>query len=135
MKQPLYALLVAPDHRMRTDILYGGKSISIREGHRDYKPGHPVMLCCHIVPWAVMADITSVQHCTLREVTKEDYQAEGFHTQKDLLNGLKRFYPAMTLDSPVTVICWTNVKGFLKENDTAYRLQPEKLYGSIQHSE
>lgn len=112
MKNPLYALLVAPDDQMRLDIVRKIKKISIREGHRDYRLG-PVMLCCHLVPWAVMAHITEVRHCALREVTKEEYQADGFKTQKALLEGLKRFYPTMTLDSPVTVIRWDNVRGKL----------------------
>lgn len=132
MKNPMYALLIAPDHEMRRSILYGGKTITIREGHRDYRPG-PVMLCCHLVPWAVMADITNVRHCTLREVTEEEYQDDGFHTQDDLLKGLQRFYPNMTLDSPVTVIRWQNARGFLVDHSTEYRFQPEKLYGQIKH--
>lgn len=118
MKNPLYALLVAPDEQMRLDIVRKIKKISIREGHRDYRLGS-VMLCCHWVPWAVMADITEVRHCALREVTKEEYQADGFKTQKTLLEGLKKFYPTMTLDSPVTIIRWDNVCGQLVDYQKA----------------
>lgn len=132
MKQPTYALLIAPDHRMRTDIVYGEKTITIREGHRDYRPG-PVMICCHIIPWAVMADITDVRHCTLREVTQEEYEDDGFHSQDDLLWGMRKFYPNMTLDSPVTVIKWEKARGFLVDNSIEYRLQPKKLYSKIEH--
>lgn len=131
MKPPLYALLIAPDHGMRTGILYGGKNITIREGHRDYQPGRPVMICCHIEPWAVMADITSVRHTTIAEVTKEEYEADGFHSPEDLLEGLRRFYPSINESSPVTVIKWENVRGWLKDHDTEYRLQPQKLYSKI----
>ncbi len=132
IKPALQALLIAPDHAMRTHILYGGKTITIREGHRDYKPG-PVMICCHIVPWAVLAEITNVRHCTLREVAEEEYQADDFLTQEDLLEGLQKFYPNMILDSPVTVIRWKNVKGFLADHMTEYRIVPEKLYSEIKH--
>lgn len=112
LKHPLQALLVAPDQRMRTAILERIKKISIREGRRDYRSG-PVMLCCHLEPWAVMADIVNVRHCTLREVTKEEYKADGFENKVELLNGLKKFYPNMNLDSPVTVIRWDNARGKL----------------------
>ncbi len=132
MKQPLYALLVAPGHKTRTEILYGRKTVSIREGHRDYKAGNPVMLCCHIEPWAVMADITQVSHCTLSEVTEEECRDDGAANKKELLADLKRFYPNITMDSPVTVIRWANVRGWLKDNDVEYRLQPQKLYSKIQ---
>src|SRR3989344_3829301 len=116
MKQPLYALLIAPDHRMRTSIVYGDKTITIREGHRDYRPG-PVMICCHLVPWAVMADITNVRHCTLREVTQEEYESDGFHSKNHLLSGMRGFYPNMTLDSPVTIIRWEKALGFLVDHN------------------
>lgn len=114
MKNPLYALLVAPIPEMRYAILHGTKKISIREGHRDYRRGK-VMLCCHLEPWAVMADITDVRHTTLKEVTEEEYKADGFENQEDMLCGMQRFYPTMTMDSPVTVIKWDNVSGALYE--------------------
>ena len=132
MKQPLYALLITPNHRMRTNIIYREKTITIREGHRDYRPG-PVMICCHLVPWAVMADITNVRHCTLCEITQEEYEADGFNSQDDMLQGMQRFYPNMTLDSPVTIIIWEQVRGFLADHNVEYRLKPEKLYGNIKH--
>lgn len=131
MKQPLYALLIAPNHRVRTSILYGGRSITIREGHPDYKAGTTVMICCHIEPWVVMADITSVRHTTIAKVTKEEYEADDFFSRKDLLKGLQKYYPDITIDSPVTVIRWENVRGWLKDNDTKYRLNPQKLYSEI----
>lgn len=114
MKQPLYALLIAPIPEMRQAILDGRKKITIREGHRDYRNGK-AMLCCHLEPWAVMAEITNVRHTTLREVTEEEYVADGFESQDDLLLGMQRFYPNMTTDSPVTVIRWDNLEGALTE--------------------
>lgn len=115
MKTPLYALLIPPDENMRKTIIAGRKTITIREGHLDYREGRPVMLCCQIEPWCVMADITSVRHTTLNDVTREEYLADGFATQADLLDGLRRFYPAINGESPVTVIRWENVRGRLVE--------------------
>jgi hypothetical protein len=112
MKQPLYALLIAPDVAMRHQIVTGWKKITIREGHRDYRPG-PVMLCCHEVPWAVMADITEVTHKTLIDVTPDEYVADGFDTADHLLAGMRQFYPKMDWTSPVTVIRFENARGAL----------------------
>lgn len=134
MKQPLQALLVANDHGMRTNILYGAKAITIREGHRDYKPG-PVMLCCHEVPWAVMADIVSVRHCTLQEVTEEELGDDGFTSHDNMLEGIRNYYSTVTMASPVTVINWTGTRGFLVDNAIFYGDKPSELYGIIEHGE
>lgn len=115
LKWPLQALLIASDEKMRDAVCAKIKKISIREGHRDYRVG-PVMLCCHLVPWAVMADITYVRHCTLREVTKSEYVADGFENKVEMLKGMKKFYPKLNLDSPVTVIYWENARGYLVDN-------------------
>lgn len=111
LKQPLTALLIAPDQDMRYAIEKGRKTITIREGHRDYKKGGLVMLCCHLEPWAVQAEITVVRHCKLRDVTKQEWTADGFASQEDLLEQMRRFYPKLALDSEVTVIRWTGVRG------------------------
>lgn len=113
LKPPLYALLIAPDRKMRSDIIQKVKKITIREGHRDYKAGHPVMLCCPIEPWAVMADIVSVRHTWLAEVSEDEWRDDGFKSREDLLIGLKKYYPDLNLNSPITVIRWENVRGAL----------------------
>jgi hypothetical protein len=113
MKQPLYALLIAPIPEMRQAILNGVKKITIREGHRDYRIDCPVMLCCHLEPWAVMADVVDVRHTTLEEISEEEYVADGFQSSEEMLSGMKRFYPNLSMNSPVTVIRWDNVRGIL----------------------
>ena len=105
-------ILIAPDDRMRNDILSGAKKITIREGLRDYRPG-PAMVCCNLVVWAVMVDITNVKHCTLADITAEEWESDGFTSQQDLLDGMRRFYPSLTFDSPVTVLRWENARGAL----------------------
>ena len=104
-KAPLVALLIAPDPQMRADILSGMKRITIREGHRDYRPG-PVMLCCHLEPWAVLTRVETVAHKLLGEVSDAELLADGFANRAELLAGMRRFYPTITMDSPVTVIEW-----------------------------
>ena len=133
MKLALQALLIAPDHQMRTDILFGTKTITIREGYRDYHEGRPVMICCHIVPWAVLATITSVRYCTLNEVTEEENRADGFESREDMLGGMQKYYPDMTLDSEVTVIRWKDVTGFLSDYAYDYSKEPRILYAKLQH--
>lgn len=112
-KQPLYALLIAPDSKMRQAILDGTKKISIREGHRAYPIGAKIMLCCHLEPWAVMANIIKVCHTTLWKVTEEDYMADGFESLDKFFCGMQKFYPNISMGSAVTIIKWDNVSGIL----------------------
>jgi hypothetical protein len=104
MKRALQAILIAGE-QMRDEVLDNIKTITIREGWRDYTPG-PVLLGCHILKWATMRNITDVQYKLLKEVTEEEYTADGFVSFDNMLDGLKRFYPNINSDSEVTVIRW-----------------------------
>jgi hypothetical protein len=117
MKRALQALLIAGE-KMRDEVLADKKRITIREGHRDYTTG-PVMLGCHILSWATLRTITSVVYCTMAEVTKEEYQSDGFESRDDLLVGLKEFYPNIRWDSPVTVVRW-EPQTFFQRGHIAY---------------
>jgi len=116
LRPPLYALLISPDRESRRAILEERKQITIREGWRDYRPDRPVMICCQIEPWAVMADIVEVRHCSLAEVTREEFEADGYATPREMLESLREFYPHLDWTSPVTVIRWANVRGKLVDN-------------------
>ncbi len=120
IKGPLQALLISPDHKTRFDILDGKKTVTVRQGWRKYFVG-PVMLCCHIRPWAVMADIVDVRHCFLREVTEEECRGSGFKNLEDLTRGLKKYYPDINPDSVVTVIKWQNVRGLWVDHKDFYK--------------
>ncbi|MDO8557587.1 MAG: hypothetical protein Q7S09_00140 [bacterium] len=119
MKQPMQALLIAPEPEMRDAIHGHRKEITIREGHRAYNLG-VAMLCCQIVPWAVLADITSVRHCLAKEVTPAEYKADGFTSRKDMCEQMRRFYPNFSMDSPVTIVRWTNARGFFVDHPEEY---------------
>ncbi len=116
LKRPLAALLIAPIEAMRDRILTGEKKITLREGHRDYRPGELVQICCHLRTWCVQATVTAVSHCTMNDLTDEECQADGFADKADALQGMRGFYPKLTMDSPITVIRWDGVKGELVDN-------------------
>ena len=104
MKRALQAILIAGEC-MRMETLANIKKITIREWHRDYSKG-PVLLGCHELNWATLRHIVDVRHTTLGEVTKEEYEADGFDAKSELLIGLSQFYPEINWDSEVTVIRW-----------------------------
>lgn len=112
MKHPLQALLLDNNNVMVENTLASVKQISIREGDRDYRIGQ-LILCNPDNNFCVMADIVEVRKCKLSEVTQEEWEADGFVSQEDLLTGMRIFYPDITLESTVTIIRWENVRGFL----------------------
>lgn len=114
MKPALPALLISPDVKERLKIMVGKKRITIREGHRDYRPGI-VMICCPDVPWIVQATIVDVKHTVLSKVTKEEWEADGYENQEQMLSDLTKYYPAITKESDVTVIKWDKITGKLTE--------------------
>ena len=103
MKKPLQAILMASDFHDMCEL--GAKLITIREGHRSYDLGTAV-LCCHIANWCMMVEITSVCHTTIENLTCGDLADDGFVSATHALSELGRFYPSISLDSPVTVIRW-----------------------------
>lgn len=107
MKRALQAILIAGEE-MKFDVLANRKKITIREGHRDYTKG-PVLIGCNQLDWATMRNIVDVKHTTLVEITKEEYEADGFETKSEMLNGLAKFYPNINWESPVTVIRWEEI--------------------------
>lgn len=104
MKRALQAILIAGE-KMKEEVLNGTKKITIREGIRDYTLG-PVILCCHILNWATMRNITDVSYKKLNDITEEEYKADGFNSQEDMVEGLKEFYPNITLESDITIVRW-----------------------------
>lgn len=124
MKQALQAILIAPDPAVRLAIMLGKKKITIREGHRDYKIG-PVMICCHIVPWAIMSSIVYVKHTTLSHVLNEELRSDGYKDHNDMLCGLQKFYPNIKMNSPVTVLKWDKLEGFYTDIDNVYTYAEE----------
>lgn len=105
MRPPLQALLIAGEEAHMA-VLDGTKKITIREGHRDYVAGKPVILCCHVLNWASMRQVTSVRHTTLKEVTWEEMCADGFGNYDHMEREMRRFYHDIGPDSPVTVVAW-----------------------------
>ena len=104
MKRALQAILIAGEE-MKQDVLNNTKQITIREGHRDYTNG-PVLIGCHELNWSTMREIVDVRYCTLREVPRIDYEADGFETQSEMLDCLAQFYPHINWDSEVTIVRW-----------------------------
>lgn len=101
LKAPLVAILLAEELIDATES--GLKVQTVREGHRDYKTGK-VVFACPEVAWSMIKEITDVKHTTPRTCAVADYKDEGWSSRKNMIEDLKRFYPDLTMDSPITVI-------------------------------
>lgn len=127
MKPPMYGLLISPDSESRSKIVSGHITVTVREGHRDYQKG-PVLLACHLVPWAVRAVIVNVRHCMLEDVTDDELQCAGVASREGLRESLRIYYPEMAPASPVTVIRWDDVQGFFKDCHKVFAQNPVRVY-------
>jgi len=101
LKKPLQCLLLSES--LIDVAMSGEKTITIREGHRDYKPGK-VILACPDVNWCMEAEVVNVRHTTLNDITEDEYIKDGFVSRTDLFEGLRDYYPDLDLTSTVTVI-------------------------------
>ncbi len=114
---PVQQALELGTEEMVRDALEGVKCISIRPSHRDYAEGGVLVLYYRGTMespdgFAAWADITSVRHCTIGEVTEQEWSDDGFDSLEDLLDELNVYYKgALTLESPATVLRWDNLRG------------------------
>lgn len=112
----MQALLVPSPPGMRQAILNGTLKAGIIQGYRDYTLGK-IILCDHLEPWAVLADVTEVRHTTPQDITAEEYEAAGSKGNMiDWVHDMQKICdPTITENSPVTFIRWDNVSGALVE--------------------
>ena len=115
LQRPFTALLIAPTPGAHHDVLEGMLSATVRMEHRDYVTGERVMLCCHLQPFAVMATVQRVRHCTVKQLKQEQLERAGYKTHRDLLDALRTFYPKLCSTSKITYIAWKSLEGELVE--------------------
>lgn len=104
MRQPTKALEISQHHCFSVETSM--KTISIRNGHRDFKPGDKIIIYADEPDFVVKAIITKVLHVTYGKITPKDYQDDGFNSIADMILGMKDYYPDITEDGPATVIRW-----------------------------
>lgn len=109
MRRALQGLLIAGKEQAIA-VQNQGKRITIRQGQRDYCCG-PVLIGCHLLSWAVMADIVEVRYSTVEHVTDKELWDDGYAHSGELLVGLREHYPDIQLTSEVTIVRWENTRG------------------------
>ncbi len=87
-------------------VVSGRKRITIRYGRKyDVRPGNIVFLAVRGRPVA-KARITHVYVKKIRDLSEHEIKMEGFRSLNALIRQLRRIYPDIGPDSPVTVIRW-----------------------------
>ena len=106
MRRPYVALLIAGEQGRRM-CDKEQKTISIRQGHRDYQVDDILVLCCHLAGWAgPLAKVTDVRHTIIEKVLAVEYMQDGFDNTSDMIAGLRQFYPGLDEETSVTIIRW-----------------------------
>ena len=85
------------------NLEFGNKLVTIRSGRRDIQLGELLFESVELGREAVVV-VTKVLYCALKDVDPDYYFKDGFHSTEEMLEGMKNFYPDMTLDSEVTVV-------------------------------
>ena len=85
----------------------GTKKITIRNGHWDWVvAGEWVILKCSNTTKQFKAQLTMVRWTTYGGITPQEYMADGFSSQAEMLQSMSQYYPGITLSSDATVIAW-----------------------------
>jgi hypothetical protein len=84
------------DERIRPSVMSGCKTYTIRKGHRHF--ARNIKIHNH------NAIINGYKHYILSTVPLDILIHEGFKTIFDMLRRLQRYYPDITLNTPVTVV-------------------------------
>lgn len=84
----------------------GAKRITIRAGRRDVEVGPLALVATGGGHETVVVDVTTVWNCALKDVPPHWAAADGFGSVADLADGMRRFYPDITPEDPVTCILW-----------------------------
>ncbi|MFH1131454.1 MAG: lamin tail domain-containing protein [Pseudomonadota bacterium] len=91
------------------NIANGKKKITLRDGHRtDIKENEWAKLVCSTSKTTFEGLITLVRLTTWGEITEQEYSADGFSSQDEMMQALKQYYPNITLESKATVLGWDN---------------------------
>jgi len=84
-------------------IRSGRKKITFRAGRRKFRPGEIVDGKCAegvILPLRIIRCETKL----LKEVTEEEARADLFDSREVVLEGMRKFYPAMTWETEISLI-------------------------------
>lgn len=121
MKPLLQSLQISGGSEERLRILTSQQTVDIRlHKRKGIVAKGELLLFDHHTPFIAMVDIVYFRYCRLGDVTSEEYQADGYNTQEELLADLQRYYPTVTLDSVVTVIKYANVRGYWVDHPDKY---------------
>ncbi|WP_327210973.1 ASCH domain-containing protein [Rhizobium leguminosarum] len=85
--------------------LAGRKKNTIRAGRRDIVTG-PLRLVPGDGSPSFVVEVAEVGHKLADEVTMAEIRENGFAGQRDMLSGMRRFYPHFGPKSEVTVVRW-----------------------------
>ncbi len=84
-------------------IRSGRKRITFRAGRRRFRPGEIVEGRC-AEGIILRLRITGCETKPLGQVTEEEAKADLFESREVVLEGMRKFYPAMTWDTEISLI-------------------------------
>lgn len=91
----------------------GSKKSTLRNKHITYiVAGEWIKLICSTSKTTYKGLVTVVRLTTWGGITAEEYQADGFSSQAQMLQIMQTYYPGITLTDPATVVRWDQTQPF-----------------------
>jgi hypothetical protein len=88
-------------------IANGSKKLTLRNKHVTYLTvGEWIKLICSTSKTTFKAQVTEVRHTTWGGITADEYSADGFSSQANMMSIMATYYPGITLGDPATVVRW-----------------------------
>jgi len=107
--QHTYAHYLSFNESLCAGVGSGSKKLTLRNKHVTYLTvGEWIKLICSTSKTTYKGQVTEVRHTTWGGITAEEYGADGFSSQANMLEIMKTYYPGITFDDPATVVRWDN---------------------------
>jgi len=126
LKKVLQAIEIG-DPKEWVGTLWGEKTVSVREGPRDYHEG-PVILISPDGSQSVQADLIKSRRCIINDVNNEELAGDWYRSKDHMIDDLGIYYSDIGLESEITVPMWKNVNGLIVPTE-----RPKKLRIYLSH--
>jgi len=89
-------------------IFNGDKKVTIRNGNRDnFNAGEETII--QGSNWGCVVMITQVGHFTYKTIPEKVFLDDGFESREDMFEGMRVYYPEITIEDSYTFIRWDKV--------------------------
>jgi hypothetical protein len=104
---PTFAHYLSFNESLCAGVGSGSKKLTLRNKHITYLTvGEWIKLICSTSKTTYKGQVTEVRKTTWGGITADEYTADGFSSQANMLSIMQTYYPGISLSDPATVVRW-----------------------------